>query len=198
MRLLNKVALITGGTSGIGLATVELFRKEGAQVAFTGRRAELGRQIEAQYGAKFIQADHLRAADCERCARETLEIFKRVDILFNNAGIVTHGTAESTSEADWHDTLELNVTAVWRMSRLVIPIMRVDGGGTIINNASDWGIVGARDALAYAASKGAVIQMTNRWHLIMPTSIFALTPSAPATRMWSAGLKKAIIETVAA
>ena len=74
--------------------------------------------------------------------------------------MVLHGNAEQTSEADWQLTLDLNVTAVWRMSRLAIPQMRRQGGGVIVNNASDWGVVGAADALAYCTSKGAVIQMT--------------------------------------
>jgi NAD(P)-dependent dehydrogenase (short-subunit alcohol dehydrogenase family) len=160
MRLQSKVALITGGTSGIGRATVERFVAEGARVAFTGRRAELGQALAQHSGALFIQADHCRAEDCARAVQETLAAFGRIDILFNNAGIVTHGTAESTSEADWQATFDLNVTGVWRMSRLVIPILRLQGGGVIINNASDWGLVGAPDALAYAASKGAVIQIT--------------------------------------
>jgi NAD(P)-dependent dehydrogenase (short-subunit alcohol dehydrogenase family) len=160
MRLQNKVALITGGTSGIGRATVELFVAEGARVAFTGRRSELGRQVEAQTGARYIPADHRRPEDCARVVGETLAAFGRLDILFNNAGIVMSGTAETTTEQDWQDTLDLNVTAVWRMSRLTIPILRRQGGGVIINNASDWGLVGAPEALAYAASKGAVIQMT--------------------------------------
>jgi NAD(P)-dependent dehydrogenase (short-subunit alcohol dehydrogenase family) len=160
MRLKNKVALITGGTSGIGRATVELFMEEGGRVAFTGRRVELGKVLSHKTGACFMAADHRLFEDCQRTIYETLAKFGRIDILFNNAGIVVHGSAETTSEEDWHDTLELNVTAVWRMSRLVIPIMRAQGGGVIINNASDWGLVGARDAVVYAASKGAVIQMT--------------------------------------
>lgn len=160
MRLQNKVALITGGTSGIGKATVELFLQEGARVAFTGRRTELGSAIQEQTGALFIQTDHRLAADCQTCVEKTLQTFGSIHILFNNAGIVTKGTAESVSEQDWQDTLDINITAVWRMSRLVIPIFRAQGGGVIVNNASDWGLVGATQAVAYAASKGAVIQMT--------------------------------------
>lgn len=160
MRLANKVALITGGTSGIGKATAALFAAEGARVVITGRRADQGRSIAAQFDGLFIAADHTRLEDCERCVSQAHDAFGRIDILFNNAGIVVSGTAETTSEKDWSDTMLLNVTGVWRMSRLVIPIMRQQGGGVIINNASDWGLVGAPDAVAYAASKGAVIQMT--------------------------------------
>ncbi len=160
MRLKDKVALITGGTSGIGRATVELFVQEGAKVAFTGRRHELGIAIQEKTGALFINADHRLEADCQASVDATLKAYGSIQILFNNAGVVTKGTAESVSEQDWQDTLDINITAVWRMSRLVIPIFRAQGGGVIVNNASDWGLVGASQAVAYAASKGAVIQMT--------------------------------------
>lgn len=160
MQLNGKFALITGGTSGIGRATAELFAAEGAKVAITGRRANLGRQVAESIGGIYIPADHRRQADCERTVKETQDAFGRIDILFNNAGIVVSGTAEGTSEQDWEDTMLLNISAVWRMSRLVIPIMRLQGGGIIVNNASDWGLVGAPSAVAYCASKGAVIQMT--------------------------------------
>ena len=164
-RLSGKVALITGGTSGIGEATARLFAREGALVALTGRRAEKGKlvaaEIEACGGEAFyIPADHTRADDCRQAVEMVIGRFGRLDILFNNAGVVLHGNAEQTSEADWQLTLDLNVTAVWRMSRLAIPQMRQQGGGVIVNNASDWGVVGAAKALAYCMSKGAVIQMT--------------------------------------
>lgn len=160
MRLANKVALVTGGTSGIGRTTVELFAAEGAQVAFTGRRVQLGEQLAAATGGLYIQADHRREEDCRRSVDETISRFGRIDILFNNAGIVVSGTAETTSDEDWENTLQLNVTAVWRMCRLVLPLMRSQGGGVIINNASDWAFVGAPAVVAYCASKGAVVQMT--------------------------------------
>lgn len=163
--LAGHVALITGGTSGIGKATAKLFAQAGAKVAFSGRRVDLGASLAAEINdaggqALFIPADHTHPEDCQRCVDLVMAEFGRLDILFNNAGIVVEGTAESTSEVDWQDTLNLNVTAVWRMSKLVIPHMRTQGSGVIVNNASDWGLVGARNALAYAASKGAVVQMT--------------------------------------
>lgn len=164
-RLAGRVALITGGTSGIGEATARLFSMEGAIVAFTGRREALGKAVERticeQGGqAKFIPSDHTDPADCARVVKEVVESFGRIDILFNNAGVVVSGTAESTSEEDWALTLALNVTAVWRMSKLVLPHMRTNGYGVIVNNASDWGVVGGREAVAYCTSKGAVIQLT--------------------------------------
>jgi NAD(P)-dependent dehydrogenase (short-subunit alcohol dehydrogenase family) len=160
MKLTGKVALITGGTSGIGRAVVEVFRQEGAQVAFSGRREDRGRLLAERSGAFYIRADHRIDADCRRVVEQTAAQFGGLDVLFNNAGIVTSGTAESTSEEVWQDTLALNVTAVWRMSKYALPILRKRGGGAIINNASDWGMVGAPNALPYAMSKGAVIQMT--------------------------------------
>jgi len=164
-RLAGKTAIVTGATSGIGAATAGLFAAEGARVVLSGRRVERGEALAArlqQSGAEvlFVPADHTRAQDCASVVERALQQFGSLDILFNNAGIVTSGTAESVSEDDWIRTFELNVTAVWRMSRLVLPHLRAAGGGVIVNNASDWAVVGARNALAYAASKGAVAQIT--------------------------------------
>jgi meso-butanediol dehydrogenase / (S,S)-butanediol dehydrogenase / diacetyl reductase len=164
-KLSNKVAIVTGATSGIGKATALLFAEEGADVVITGRRAELGERIMREIRQKgqhaiFIQADHREASDCSRVVDQTLAEFGRVDILFNNAGIVTSGTAETTTEEIWNDTLAINVTALWRMCKLVIPIMKRQGGGVIINNGSDWSVVAGKDAFPYIASKGAVGMMT--------------------------------------
>ena len=164
-KLLNKVAIVTGGTSGIGKATALLFAEQGAQVVITGRRADLGRGVEGEIrerGARgvFIEADHTQADDCSRLVERTLAEFGRIDILFNNAGIVTGGTAETTTEEVWNETLAINVTAVWRMSKLVIPHMRKQGKGVIVNNGSDWSVVAGREAFPYVMSKGAVAMMT--------------------------------------
>jgi len=164
-RLQNKVALITGGTSGIGEATAHVFACEGAQVVITGRRVELGETVVAEIKrsggeAIFIAADVTRAEDCRRSIDETIAVFGRVDILFNNAGIVTQGTLEETSEEDWTRTFEVNVKGTFLMTKLMLPIMRAQGGGVIVNNASDWGIVGGPHYTAYSASKGAIVLLT--------------------------------------
>jgi meso-butanediol dehydrogenase/(S,S)-butanediol dehydrogenase/diacetyl reductase len=163
--LTGKVAIITGGTSGIGEATARLFAREGAKVAFTGRRTDRGRALAEEINASggdalFTRADHTSPGSCRNVIDRVVERYDGIDILFNNAGIVPIGTAESTSDDLWRRTMELNVTAVWRMSALVLPHMRKRGGGVIVNNASDWGLVGGRNAVAYCTSKGAVVQMT--------------------------------------
>src|SRR5512139_3935930 len=164
-RLTNKVAIITGGTSGIGKATALLFAEEGADVVITGRRAELGQRVVEEIRLRggrgvFVHADHSQADDCSRVLERTLAEFGRVDILFNNAGIVTRGTAETTPDEVWDETLAINVTGVWRMSKLVIPHMKKQGGGVIVNNGSDWSVVAGRDAFPYVMSKGAVAMLT--------------------------------------
>jgi len=164
-KLSNKITIITGATSGIGKATALLFADEGADLVITGRRAELGQRLENEIRQKgvrcvFVEADHRQADDCARVVERTLSEFGRVDILFNNAGIVTSGTAETTSEEVWNDTLAINMTAVWRMCKLVIPLMRKQGRGVIVNNGSDWSVVAGKDALPYITSKGAVAMMT--------------------------------------
>jgi NAD(P)-dependent dehydrogenase (short-subunit alcohol dehydrogenase family) len=164
-KLSGRIAIVTGATSGIGKATALLFADEGADVVITGRRAELGGRIldEIRHkGARgiFVQADHSKRVDCSLVLERTLAEFSRVDILFNNAGIVTHGTAETTSDEVWNQTIAINVTAVWRMCKLVLPVMKQQGGGVIVNNGSDWSVVGGRDAFPYIASKGAVGSMT--------------------------------------
>ena len=191
-KLTGKVAIVTGATSGIGRATALLFAQEGARVVFSGRRAALGLALEAQIRqqggqALFVETDQTDPGQCARLVAASLQAFDGIDILFNNAGIVTKGTAESTTEADWADTLALNVTAVWRMCRLVIPELRRRGGGVIVNNASDWAVVGGKGALPYAVSKGAVAQMTKSMaldHAAEQIRVNAVCPGDTFVERW--------------
>ena len=165
MKLKNKAAIITGGTSGIGKATALLFAEEGANLIVTGRRSEKGKAVEAECRQKgvrcvFVEADHTKLEDCQRVVDAALREFNRIDILFNNAGIVTKGTADTTLEDVWQDTLNINVTAVWHMCKLVIPQMKKQGKGVIVNNGSDWSVVAGKNAFPYIMSKGAVGMMT--------------------------------------
>jgi NAD(P)-dependent dehydrogenase (short-subunit alcohol dehydrogenase family) len=157
--------IVTGGTSGIGEATVRLLAGDGDRVVFTGRRADQGRALQAELttaGAvvRYVPFDHANQSDVQTVVDAAMALGGSIDGLFNNAGIVRGGTAEQTTESDWADLLAINVTAVWRMSRAVVPVMRVQGRGAIVNNASDWGVVAGEGAVAYCTTKGAVIQMT--------------------------------------
>ena len=164
-KLSGRVAIITGATSGIGKATALLFADEGAGVVITGRRTALGEVALNEIRSKgvrcvFVEADHTKMEDCQRVVNIAIKEFGRIDILFNNAGIVTSGTAETTEENTWNDTLAINVTSVWHMCKLVIPHMKKQGRGVIVNNGSDWSVVAGKDAFPYIASKGAVAMMT--------------------------------------
>jgi NAD(P)-dependent dehydrogenase (short-subunit alcohol dehydrogenase family) len=165
MRLKDKVALITGGTSGIGEATALLFAKEGARVAITGRSNERGVAVIEQIKrnraeAIFLRADVSLADDCRRAIDETLRAFGRLDILFNNAGVFYPQTALECSEREWDEQIAVNLKGVFLMSKFALPSMIAQGAGVIVNNSSGWGIVGGDHAVAYCASKGGVVLMT--------------------------------------
>jgi len=165
MRLANKVALITGGTSGIGEATAVLFAKEGAKVAITGRNEKRGHAVTEQITedggqAIFIRTDVRKADDCRRAVDETVRTFGRLDVLFNNAGVFYAHTALACSEEEWDEQLDINLKGAFLMSKFALPPMIGQGNGVIINNSSGWGLVGGDRAVAYCASKGGMVLMT--------------------------------------
>lgn len=165
MRLNHKVALVTGGTSGIGEATALLFAHEGAQVAITGRNAERGEKITEKIkrsGGRsiFIKTDVRHAMDCKAAVDSTLGEFGRLDILFNNAGLFYAHDALECSEEEWDLQIDVNLKGTFLMSKYALPAMIAQGSGVIINNSSGWGLVGGDKAVAYCASKGGVVLLT--------------------------------------
>lgn len=165
MRLEDKVALITGGTSGIGEATAILFAKEGAKVTITGRNEKRGRavaeRIIAEGGkAVFVRSDVRSAAECSHAAEETLAAFNRLDILFNNAGVFFPHNIVDCTEEEWDLQIDVNLKGTFLMSKAALPHMIKQGRGVIINNSSGWGIAGGDSAAAYCASKGGVVLLT--------------------------------------
>jgi NAD(P)-dependent dehydrogenase (short-subunit alcohol dehydrogenase family) len=165
MRLANKVALITGGTSGIGRATAVLFAREGARVVITGRNEDRGREVVAEIvraGGEvcFVRSDVRLAEECRQAVQETVRVYGRLDILFNNAGVYFPRTTLDTSEEEWDLTLDVNLKGAFLMSKYALPVLIAQGGGVIIHNASGWGLVGGDAAAAYCASKGGLVLLT--------------------------------------
>ena len=157
--------LVTGGTSGIGAAIARAFGDAGASVLLSGRDAERGGEVAADIAsdggrAEFIAADITGEGACGGLVDAALDRFARLDVLVNNAGIIHYADAVETTDDQWSDTIAVNLTAAFRMSRAAIPAMREQGGGAIVNIASDWALVGGKRAVAYCASKGGLLLMT--------------------------------------
>lgn len=162
--LKGKRALVTGGASGIGRAIAALFAREGAAVAVVdlspSGEAEARSIKEAGGRAIFVRADVTRMEDCRRSVEDSLEALGGLEILANCAGIIRRAGILGTTEEEWDRVMEANVKSVFLMSKCVIPVMLQAGGGVIVNIGSGWGLKGGRDAVAYCASKGAVVNMT--------------------------------------
>jgi NAD(P)-dependent dehydrogenase (short-subunit alcohol dehydrogenase family) len=163
--LTGKRALITGGASGIGRATALLLARQGAAVAVAdldeaGGRAVAQAIVDGGGRAIFSRCDVSRAADCQRAVQRTVEQLGGLDILFNNAGIIRRATVLQTTEEEWDRVMAVNVKSIFLCSKYAIPVMAQAGGGVIVNTASGWGLVGGREAAAYCASKGAVVNLT--------------------------------------
>jgi NAD(P)-dependent dehydrogenase (short-subunit alcohol dehydrogenase family) len=170
MRLKDKVALITGAGSGIGLQAAKLFAKEGASVVCVDVNEKAAKDASSSISNSIaVQADVSKAADCERMVSEAEKKFGRLNVMFNNAGIM-HGKdddAMSTPEEIWDLTLDINAKGVFLGCKYGIPALKRAGGGSIINTASFVARMGAATPqVAYTASKGAVLAMTRELAII--------------------------------
>lgn len=164
-RLGDKVALVTGGGTGIGRACAALFAKQGAKVAIAGRRVELlsaaAGEINRSGGeAMALQCDVTRVDEIENAMREVLANYGLLNVVVNNAGMMVTGNAEQTSEAHWDLLMDINLKGTFLVSRAALRHLRRAGGGSIINIGSVYGLVGAKQRTAYAASKGGVTMLT--------------------------------------
>jgi NAD(P)-dependent dehydrogenase (short-subunit alcohol dehydrogenase family) len=164
-QLFGKTALITGGAGGIGRATALLFASEGAAVGIVDLNQAAGEEVAHEISAAggraiFERADVTRAAECRRVVDRVVHEFGGVHILFNNAGIIRRASVVEIREEDWDAVMAVNVKSVFLMCREVIPRMVKAGRGSIINTASGWGLAGGPRAVAYCASKGAVVLLT--------------------------------------
>ncbi|MGE5484821.1 MAG: SDR family NAD(P)-dependent oxidoreductase [Ignavibacteriales bacterium] len=161
----GKVAAVTGAASGIGLGAAVRLAEAGAAVALldvnsAGGEEAAARISEAGGRARFFHCDVTSSESCRLAALAMKEAFGRIDVLFNNAGVIRRKSVVDLDEKDWDLVLGVNLKGVYLLSKYVIPVMAAGGGGSIINTGSGWGIKGGAMAAAYCAAKGGVVNLT--------------------------------------
>jgi NAD(P)-dependent dehydrogenase (short-subunit alcohol dehydrogenase family) len=162
MQLENKIAIVTGASAGIGLAIAEKFLSEGAKVVLSDVN-EAGQEIANKYGkqAMFVKCDVSKSSEVDVLVQTAVQKFGHLDIMVNNAGIATNGTASDTTDEVWHKTIEVNLSGVFYGIRAATQAMlKQKSAGSIINISSIAGLVGFAGSLAYCASKGGIVQLT--------------------------------------
>jgi len=157
MRLKGKVAIVTGGNTGLGLATTRVFAAEGAQVLVASLGD--GQALAGTANVAFAQTDVTSAESVERMATVAIEKFGRVDVLFCNAGYSRPGNVLTASDEDWAHTMAVNLTGTFLCCRYVVPKMIENGGGSIVINSSQQALVGAKNSVAYSATKGGLLAL---------------------------------------
>jgi NAD(P)-dependent dehydrogenase (short-subunit alcohol dehydrogenase family) len=165
LSLEGKVAVISGGASGIGLGTAKRLAEFGAKVALLdineANGASAVRDIEGMGGtAIFVKCDVRSAADCKAAIERTVEAWGRIDILFNNAGVAIRKNAVDLEPEEWDLALDVSLKGQYLLSKYAIPYMRKVGGGSIINTGSGWSLKGGQNAVSYCAMKGGTLNMT--------------------------------------
>jgi len=198
MKLEGKSVLITGAASGIGMAASLLFAEEGAKLTLADlnesgdETAKQARERGAE--AVFLKADVSKAKDWEATVKLAVKSYGKIDVLYNNAGIGMYRSFLETSEEDWDRVISVDLKSVYLGCKYVIPEMIRQGGGVIINTASEIGISGARNYAAYCAAKGGVVQITRALALEFGDRnirVNCLCPGVTQTPMLEQGINKA-------
>lgn len=165
MKLKDKVALITGGSLGLGKATAKLFAKEGAKVVITGRTEKTLKETVEEASKEGVELDYLvsdvsKEKDCRDAVDNTVKKYGKIDVLFNNAGILFSDVTHETDISQWENIFNINVKGTFMMSKFAIPHMLEKGYGIIVNNSSIVGLKAVPGLAAYNSTKGAVTQFT--------------------------------------
>ena len=186
MDLSNKVAIVTGGAKGIGLASAECMLRQGAQVMIVdwGRDAAYAAVESLTTLSKSIDsvvADISKAADVEKAIKATVDRFGGVDVLVNNAGIQTFGDPVTTTEEVWDKTMNVNLKGHWLMSKYAIPEMLKRGKGSIVNVSSVQGLASQKNVVAYSTSKHAMIGLTRSMAVDMASRNVRVNCVCPGT-----------------
>jgi meso-butanediol dehydrogenase/(S,S)-butanediol dehydrogenase/diacetyl reductase len=198
-RLSGKIALITGGGTGIGRACALGFAQEGAQVAIVGRKKPpldaVAREIEASGGkALAVTCDVTSRASVEAAVAAASKHFDGLNVVVNNAGAIVVGTVEGTSDEDWNQVMATNLTGTFFVSRAAIPNLRAAGGGSIVNIGSYLGIVARKQRAAYCAAKAGVAGLTRAMaldHAHDKIRVNCICPAITETEMATQSLAKA-------
>jgi NAD(P)-dependent dehydrogenase (short-subunit alcohol dehydrogenase family) len=186
-----KVALVTGGNSGIGKATAVLFAQRGYQVAIAARRADALDQVkqeleQIQENVMTIAADISISSEVDRMVNAVLSAWGQIDVLVHAAGVIHSGTILDTDEQTWNEIIDINLKGTFLVNASVLKPMIERGQGAIVNVASDAGITGGRNLAAYCASKGGVVLLTKAMaldHAWQGVRVNALCPGPVATPM---------------
>jgi len=190
MNLENKVAIVTGGGSGMGAATVRALISAGSKVTLVDIDEKSASIVAKETGARAVIGDVSDAIFCNQLTANTAADSGRIDILVNCAGIIVRADAQGTTDKDWQRLFAVNVGGVFYMSRATIGYMKQQKSGAIVNFGSIWGEVGATGVLAYCASKGAVHQITRAMaldHVEDGIRVNAVAPGEVNTPMLASG-----------